>query len=71
LAPHQPAVIRSCSAARIILIGGEPLGHRHIAWNFVSSRPEQIAQAKADWLAQRFGQVPGETEFIPLPAAWR
>ena len=27
----------------------------------------RIEQAKADWKAGRFAQVPGETEFIPLP----
>lgn len=51
----------------MVLIGGEPLGHRFIAWNFVSSRKERIEQAKDDWRAQRMGHVPGETEFIPLP----
>jgi redox-sensitive bicupin YhaK (pirin superfamily) len=71
LATHKSAVVHSRSAARIILIGGEPLGHRHIAWNFVSSRAERIAEAKADWLAQRFDPVPGETEFIPLPPGLR
>ncbi|MGH8123880.1 MAG: pirin family protein, partial [Rudaea sp.] len=29
---------------------------------------ERIEQARQDWAAQRMGQVPGETEFIPLPA---
>ncbi len=54
--------------ATVMLLGGEPLdGPRHLAWNFVSSRPERIEQAKRDWLAQRFAGVPGETEFIPLP----
>jgi len=54
-------------AARAVLIGGEPLGHRFIWWNFVSSRKERILQAADDWAAMRMGQVPGETEFIPLP----
>ena len=53
--------------ARVVLIGGAPLGHRHIWWNFVSSRKERLKQASEDWAAQRMGQVPGETEFIPLP----
>jgi redox-sensitive bicupin YhaK (pirin superfamily) len=53
--------------ARVVLIGGEALGPRHIWWNFVSSRPERIVQAADDWAAQRLGAVPGETEFIPLP----
>jgi hypothetical protein len=49
------------------VIGGEPVGERHKWWNFVSSRPERIEQAKQDWQAGRFGQVPQEAEFIPLP----
>ena len=55
------------AAARVVLIGGEPLGRRYMAWNVVSSRRERIEQAKDDWRAQRFAAVPGETEFIPLP----
>lgn len=52
----------------IALVGGEPLGKRHIEWNFVSSRKERIEQAKADWKAGRFPKVPGdEEEFIPMP----
>ncbi len=53
--------------ARAMLLGGAPLGHRCVWWNFVSSRPERIEQAKADWTAQRIGRIEGETEFIPLP----
>jgi redox-sensitive bicupin YhaK (pirin superfamily) len=53
--------------ARVVLIGGDPLGHRHMWWNFVSSRKERLVQAADDWAAQRFDAVPGETEFIPLP----
>jgi redox-sensitive bicupin YhaK (pirin superfamily) len=53
---------------RLMLLGGDAMdGHRFISWNFVSSRKERIQQAEADWQAQRMGQVPGETEFIPLP----
>jgi hypothetical protein len=53
--------------SRVLFLGGEPLGYRHMWWNFVSSRKERIAQAAADWKAGRFAPVPGETEFIPLP----
>ena len=60
-------VLRAPRGGRVVLIGGAPLGHRFIVWNFVSSRKERIVQAQADWEAQRIGQVPGETEFIPLP----
>jgi hypothetical protein len=53
----------------LMLLGGEPLsGPRFIEWNFVSSSPERIVQAKADWKAGLFDKVPGdENEFIPLP----
>ena len=58
----------AAASSRVVLIGGEPLGHRHMVWNFVSSRRERIVQAQQDWLDQRFDRVPGETEFIALPA---
>ncbi len=64
---HEP-VISAPQGARIALVGGAPLGHRFMVWNFVSSRKERIVQAQDDWEAQRFEPVPGETEFIPLPA---
>jgi hypothetical protein len=38
-------------------------------WNFVSSSTERIEQAKQDWREGRLGNVPGDPEFIPLPAA--
>jgi redox-sensitive bicupin YhaK (pirin superfamily) len=60
--------IRSTSGARLALFGGEPLdGPRHVWWNFVASSRERIERAKQDWREGRFGKVPGETEFIPLP----
>jgi redox-sensitive bicupin YhaK (pirin superfamily) len=68
LRPGMPATLRALSAARCMLLGGEPAdGPRHIWWNFVSSSAERIEQAKRDWTAGRFAAVPGETEFIPLP----
>src|SRR5437763_670920 len=60
--------VSAASDARVLLLAGEPLdGERFVWWNFVSSRRERIAHAAADWKAGRFGAVPGETEFIPLP----
>ena len=54
--------------ARLMLVGGEPMdGPRYLSWNFVSSSPDLIEQAKEDWRNQRFAKVPEETEFIPLP----
>lgn len=67
--PGAEIILRAKGATRLMLLGGEPLPEqRHIFWNFVSSSPERIEQAKADWKAQRFAPVPDESEFIPLPA---
>ena len=64
----QGATLTATEPVRLMVVGGEPLdGPRYITWNFVSSRRERILQAGEDWAAQRMGQVPGETEFIPLP----
>jgi redox-sensitive bicupin YhaK (pirin superfamily) len=60
--------VSAIEAARLLLLGGEPLDEpRHLWWNFVSSSAQRIEQAKADWREGRFAMVPGETEFIPLP----
>lgn len=67
LAPEQAIEITSGTAGRCMVIGGEPLGTRYKWWNFVSSRQDRIEQAKQDWQDWQFGQVPEETEFIPLP----
>lgn len=75
LQQHQMAVLASGNEveitssidARCMVIGGEPVGERHKWWNFVSSRPERIEQAKQDWQKGKFAKVPEETEFIPLP----
>ncbi|KAB8053174.1 pirin family protein [Janthinobacterium rivuli] len=79
LAPHTMALIEAGAVpvvtaggapVQFVVIGGEPLdGHRFLFWNFVSSSKERLSQAADDWSAQRMGQVPGETEFIPLPKA--
>ena len=67
LAAGQPVEITAKAEARCIVIGGEPVGQRAKWWNFVSSRPERIEQAKQDWKSQRFVAVPEEDEFISLP----
>ncbi|GBE91260.1 pirin family protein [Nostoc cycadae] len=67
LEPGSQVNVSATAAARCIVIGGEPLGQRYKWWNFVSSRPERIEQAKAEWRDKRFANVLDETEFIPLP----
>ncbi|MEM9743982.1 MAG: pirin family protein [Pseudomonadota bacterium] len=60
-------VVRATEAARVMLIGGDAIGSRHLWWNFVSDDPARIELAKRDWQAGRFGTVAGDDEFIPLP----
>ncbi len=61
-------MLEALAPSRAMLLGGAKLdGERHIWWNFVSSSKDRIEQAKRDWRQGRFAQVPGETEFIPLP----
>ncbi len=68
LRPGLTHVLKAVSPTRLLLLGGEPMdGPRHIYWNLVSSSRGRIEEAKQEWRAGRFPQVPGETEFIPLP----
>ena len=67
LPSSEEITIAATAPARCVMVGGEPVGQRFKWWNFVSSRPERIEQAKQDWQTRRFDPVPGETEFIPLP----
>ena len=69
LRPGAAVTVTAEQDARLMLYGGEPMeGPRYIWWNFVSSRPERIEQAKEEWARGRFDTVPGdEADFIPLP----
>ena len=78
LAEHTMAVLppaasarlqAGATGARLMVIGGAPLGAPlHMWWNFVSSSKDRIVQAAHDWETDQMGQVPGDTERIPLPA---
>jgi redox-sensitive bicupin YhaK (pirin superfamily) len=51
-----------------MVLGGEPVGERHIYWNFVSSSPDRIAEAAEDWRQGRMKLPDLDNEdFIPLP----
>lgn len=66
--PGDRITVKAMKPSRLMFLGGAALeGPRHIWWNFVSSRPERIEQAKEDWKQGRFDKVIGETDFIPLP----
>ncbi len=67
------AFFRANAASRVMLLGGAPMdGPRLVWWNFVASDQQLIDTAKSEWaaapLAGRWGGIPGESEFIPLPA---
>ncbi|MEE4172886.1 MAG: pirin family protein [Xanthomonadales bacterium] len=72
---HQMAVLPegesvrlgSPGGARIALLGGEPIGERHLVWNFVASDRARIREAAERWKAGGFDRVPGDDEFIPWP----
>jgi redox-sensitive bicupin YhaK (pirin superfamily) len=67
-AAGAPVAFTAITGATVMLLGGEPIGERHIDWNFVSSSRERIEQAKADWRAGRMKlPVHDDREFIPLP----
>ena len=67
-APRAAVRFTAVTPAVLMLLGGEPVGERHIEWNFVSSSRGRIEQAKADWRAGRL-KLPDfdNREFIPLP----
>jgi redox-sensitive bicupin YhaK (pirin superfamily) len=66
LTPSATPVISG--AGQAMVLGGEPVGPRHIWWNFVHSDPDRIEAAKADWTAQRFPTVPNDHHpWVPLP----
>jgi redox-sensitive bicupin YhaK (pirin superfamily) len=69
LDPSEDATIVARDSARAMLLGGAALdGPRHLWWNFVSSSQERIERAKKEWSDNPRGHIPGDPEFIPLPA---
>ena len=61
------AMLKAVRPSRVMIIGGESIGSRHIWWNFVHTSQERIDRAKDDWIQGNFDRVPGDNEFIPLP----
>jgi hypothetical protein len=65
--PGAPIDLGARGDCRLMILGGAPVGHREIWWNFVAPTAGRIEQAKADWKAGRFPRIDGDDEFIPLP----
>ena len=63
--------LRTAGPARLFLLGGEPFDEPLVMWwNFVGRSHEDVAEARADWMAGvRFGEVRGyDGERLPAPA---
>ena len=64
----RDARARISGSGTALVLGGEPVGKRHIWWNFVHSDQERIEWAKREWAAQRFPLVPDDHDVpVPLP----
>jgi redox-sensitive bicupin YhaK (pirin superfamily) len=62
--------VASGAGARLFLLGGEPFDEPLVMWwNFVGRSHEEIAEARADWMAgRRFGTVTGYAgDALPAP----
>ncbi len=80
--PGRMMVFRPCDkitvkggqqGGRVLALGGETMsGPRYIWWNFVSSSPEKIEQARDEWQRAEWGKglftlPPGDTdEYVPI-----
>jgi hypothetical protein len=67
--PTEGCILELGPQTEVVLLGGTSLGPRFMDWNFVSSSREKIEIAKTRWSQQLMGQVPGETEWIPIPGS--
>jgi redox-sensitive bicupin YhaK (pirin superfamily) len=63
-----PAAIAARTRARVLVLGGSPVGPRLIEWNFVASSRDRIDRARDAWKARQFPTIPNDdTELIPWP----
>ncbi|HSG87688.1 MAG TPA: pirin family protein [Pseudomonadales bacterium] len=69
LRPDRMPLLRALQTSRVLLLGGDPVGPRTLWWNFVSSDPDRIARARADWDGGRFAAIDDDPQRIPLPEA--
>ena len=70
LSPGRESVtIRSSQGARLVVLGGEPLGERILMWwNFVGRTHEDIVAAREQWMSEISGTAPhGDLRFGPFP----
>lgn len=52
----------------VYIFGGEPFPEeRYIYWNFVATSLERIERAKQEWKENKFPEIIGESDKVPLP----
>ncbi len=55
-------------ATRLVVIGGDAIGPRHMWWNFVASERSKLERAARRWEAGGFDPVPGDPDRVAMPA---
>ena len=52
---HDESIeVTATGETHFVIVGGKPLGKRHLYWNLVATSLEKIEQAKDDWKNDRF-----------------
>ena len=69
LAAQTDVEFSALEPSSVVIIGGEPLGERYLDWNFVSSSPERLTQARDAWINGEMPLPPTEIERVPYPPA--
>lgn len=71
--PRTLTITAEQGTARILLLGGEPLGERIIMWwNFIGRTHEEIVEVRDRWQAQAFGgDRTGGLPYGPVPEQWQ
>jgi redox-sensitive bicupin YhaK (pirin superfamily) len=67
----EELVVETTERARVLVLGGEPFPWKPVIWwNFVGRDRDEVAQARADWMAgdgDRFGPVASALPRVPAP----
>jgi redox-sensitive bicupin YhaK (pirin superfamily) len=73
--PHDMLVVdagaqrvHASSDAVVVILGGDPIGPRHMWWNLVHSDPDRLRDQAQRWRKGEFPTIPGDAdEFIEAP----
>ncbi|MBX2804014.1 MAG: pirin family protein [Myxococcales bacterium] len=61
-------VVHAVRDALLLLLGGEPIGARHMWWNLVHSDEGRLAEQAERWRRGEFPAIPGDSDdFVPAP----